>query len=58
MSNIASYLLSKSKLEQKMQKCIFLMSLTLQLATTLFDRQASKLPILYCKLIRLCNLNT
>ena len=36
----------------------FLMSLTLQIAATLFDQQASKLPILFLNLIRLCNFNT
>ena len=51
MSNIASYYLSKNKLEHKVWKCPFLMSVALQVATKLFDQQAPKLPILFCNLI-------
>ena len=36
----------------------FLMLLTLQVATKLFDQQATKLPVLFCNLIRFLNLNT
>ena len=31
----------------------FLMSLTLEVATKLFDQQATKLPLLFCNFIRI-----
>ena len=35
-----------------------LILLALKITTTLFDQQASELPVLFFNLIRLCNLDT
>ena len=51
-------LLSHQHKTRKRVEMSFIMSVASEVATKLFDQQASKLPVLFCNLIRLCNLNT
>ena len=54
MSNIASYYLRKKKKNRtKGVEMPFMMSVTLQVATKLFDQQAAEPPILFCNLMRI-----
>ena len=54
MSDIASYYLRKKKKNRtKGVEMPFMMSVTLQVATKLFDQQTIEPPILFCNLMRI-----